>query len=317
MGHTVAMKRTDRVRWGELRVGILVALALLFLLWASFSGGGTSIFYAKYELKTIMKTANGLMRGAPVRLSGVEVGKVSEIRLVGQTLEQQVFVSMMVEERIWPLIKSDSRATLGTIGMLGDKYIELTPGTPGLPDLEPGATVEGHVAGDLLTIIDKAPDMLANLQDLSDALGGLARKLKGTDGTVGQLVHSDSLYNLLVTTGREAAALVTDLKREVPALTRETQSTLTRLNALADRAEDTTGSLGQLLGTRDLYDRVDRITARLDTLSADLNAGEGTVGALLKDEAVYEDLHKTILDLQFLLQDIRENPKKYVTFKLL
>jgi phospholipid/cholesterol/gamma-HCH transport system substrate-binding protein len=74
--------------------------------------------------------------------------------------------------------------------------------------------------------------------------------------------------------------------------------------------------VGKLLRDDAVYDRLLAASSRLDSLVAGLQAGQGTAGALLKDESVYADLHKTLLDVQFLLQDIRENPKKYVTFKV-
>ena len=312
----MAMKRTDRVKWSELKVGLLVAFGLFFLLWASFTGGGTSIFYPKFELNTLLKTSNGLVKGAPVRLSGVEVGKVGEIKLVGQTQAEQVHVQMFIEQRAWHLVKDNSEATLGTIGMLGDKYIEVTPGSLELPELSPGAYIRGHVAGDLLTIIDKAPDMLGNLQELSEALARLARHLGGEEGTVGKLLYDDSLYRVLMTTMEGVGDLMATLNADLPTVSAQLKGTLERLDRLASKAEDTTGTLGMVLGSRTLYDRLDHASATLDSLVNGLNRGDGTAGAFLKDEQLYGDLHKTILDLQALLQDMRENPKKYVTFKI-
>ena len=310
------MKRTDRVRWSELKVGLLVAFGLLFLLWASFSGGGTSIFYSKTELNTVLNTANGLNPGAPVRLSGVEVGKVEELRLIGKSKQEQVYLKMLIEERNWPLVKSDSRATLGTIGMLGDKYIEISPGDPALPELEPGAYIEGHVAGDLLSLIDRAPEIVGNLEGLSDALASLAKRLEGTEGTVGRLIDSDSLYRSLLAGSRDAADLIASLQKQVPATLDRSGEALDAVRRLADQAQDTSGTLGMMLARRDIYDRLDGVTLRLDSLATDLRTGRGTAGALLTDDQIYEDLHKTILDLQFLLNDVRENPKRYVTFKV-
>ena len=310
------MKRTDRVRWSELKVGLLVAFGLFFLLWASFTGGGTSIFYPKFELNTMLKTSNGLVKGAPVRLSGVEVGKVGDIKLVGQTLTEQVHVQMFIEQRAWSLVKANSEATLGTIGMLGDKYIEISPGSVELPDLSAGDYIPGHVAGDLLTIIDKAPDMLGNLQELSDALARLARHLGGEEGTVGKLLYDDSLYRVMMSTTEGVGELMATLNADLPQVSSRLKGTLERLDRLAAKAEDTTGTLGMVLGSRALYDRLNHTSATLDSLINGLNAGEGTAGALLQDEQLYGDLHKTILDLQALLQDMRENPKKYVTFKI-
>jgi len=195
---------------GELKVGLLVAVGIAFLLWASFSGSGTSIFYGKRPLHTVLNTANGLIAGAPVRLAGVEVGKVEEIKLIGKSPTDQVFVTLLIEDRVWFNVKADSKATLGTIGMLGDKYIEVSPGSPELPELKPGDFIEGHVAGDLLSLVDRAPEIVGNLEHLAQALGDLARKLEGSEGTLGKLIHSDSLYNALTQASRQAASLVGD-----------------------------------------------------------------------------------------------------------
>ena len=157
--------------------------------------------------------------------------------------------------------------------------------------------------------------MLGNLQELSDALARLARHLGGEEGTVGKLLYDDSLYQVLMSTTRGAGDLLATLNADLPVLSSRLRGTLERLDRLAQKAEDTTGTLGLVLGSRTLYDRIHHASATLDSLVDGINAGEGTAGALLRDEQLYGDLHKTILDLQALLQDMRENPKKYVTFK--
>jgi phospholipid/cholesterol/gamma-HCH transport system substrate-binding protein len=283
-----------------MKVGLLVAFGLLFLLWASFAGGGSSIFYTKQELNTVLNTANGLIAGAPVRSAGVEVGKVSEVKLIGRSASEQVFVKMAIEERMWFNIKSDSKATLGTIGMLGDKYLEITPGSTELPPLTPGDFIEGRVAGDLLSVIDKAPEMVGNLQHLAQALGDLATKLEGTEGTIGKLISE----------------MLSSMQQQVPSLMTEAENTMSEFGGIARQVQDTSGTVGQLLATRNLHDRLDDISARLQALVADVQGGKGSVGAVLTEDQMYEDLHKTILDMQFLLKDIRENPKRYVTFKV-
>ncbi len=309
------MKRTDRVSWGGLKVGLLAAFGIFVLLWASFSGG-TSIFSTKKTLHTMVTTAVGLMPGAPVRLSGVAVGKVKSVTLVGKSTTEQVDVQMTIEEGAWALIKNDSKATLGTIGMLGDKYIEIAPGTPGLPNLSEGDYIPGQSTGDLLTLMDEVPEIMGNIRDLSRALAKLARHLDGSEGTLGKLLYSDSLYNLMLGAGEHASDIASTLKEDLPQLSSNLRETLERINALADAMQDTSGTLGMVLSSRTLYDRIDHISANLASLTDSLRAGKGTAGALLSDETMYADLHKTILDLQNLLTDMRANPKKYVTFKI-
>jgi len=200
--------------------------------------------------------------------------------------------------------------------MLGDKYIEVSPGSPELPELKPGDFIEGHVAGDLLSLVDRAPEIVGNLEHLAQALGDLARKLEGSEGTLGKLIHSDSLYNALTQASRQAASLVERLDERLPSLVDKAGSAVDELSGVARSVTDTAGTVGRLLKDGTVYDRLRTLTFRLDSVVAGLQAGQGTAGALLKDETVYADLHKTILDVQFLLKDIQENPKKYVTFKV-
>ena len=164
--------------------------------------------------------------------------------------------------------------------------------------------------------MDEVPEIMGNIQDLSRALAKLARHLDGSEGTLGKLLYSDSLYNLMLGAGGQASDIASILKKDLPEMSSDLRETLKRLNALADAVQDTSGTLGMVLSSRTLYDRIEHISANLSSLTDSLAAGKGTAGALLSDDSMYEDLHKTILDLQTLLTDMRENPKKYVTFKL-
>ncbi len=113
------MKRTIRVKWGELRVGLLITVAIAALLWASFSGSGTSIFDTKVTYKGYLNNVNGLVSGAPVWIAGVEVGNVKSIRFVNLDSARQIEIYFRVRRSITNMITTDAAIKLGTIGFLG------------------------------------------------------------------------------------------------------------------------------------------------------------------------------------------------------
>ncbi|UCG62529.1 MAG: MCE family protein, partial [Candidatus Zixiibacteriota bacterium] len=122
------MKRTTVVKWGNLKVGALLTVVIAIMFWASFSGGGTSIFDPKGKFVCYFRNVNGLVRGSPVWMSGVEVGNVQSVDFVNIDSLRQVKVVCRVKKSVWDKLTKDARVQLGTIGFLGDKYVEIIPG---------------------------------------------------------------------------------------------------------------------------------------------------------------------------------------------
>jgi len=122
------MKRTSDVKWSSLKIGILLIIAIVVLLWASFTGGGTSIFTSKKQFVCYFKNVNGLVKGSPVWMAGLEVGNVRSIKFVSLDSLRQIKVVCRVKESVWFLITDDAGVQLGTLGLVGDKYIEVVPG---------------------------------------------------------------------------------------------------------------------------------------------------------------------------------------------
>ncbi|MCP4706894.1 MAG: MCE family protein, partial [candidate division Zixibacteria bacterium] len=112
------MKRSTKVKWGEIKVGVLITIALFVLVWASFSGSGTSIFDKKINFVAYFDNVNGLVKGAPVWIAGVEVGNVSSIKFVNLDSAGQIELKLRVKESVTNMITIDARIRLGTIGML-------------------------------------------------------------------------------------------------------------------------------------------------------------------------------------------------------
>src|SRR6188768_3913537 len=134
------MPRTRSLAWSELKIGVLtitaivIAAVMVFLL-----TGSSGFFWQRYSLKTRFTNVAGLNPGSPVRLAGVQVGSVSEVTLVGE----QVDVTFEVNKKYQPQITSGSVAKLGSVSLLGESAVDITPASAGTPVPEWGYVTSG------------------------------------------------------------------------------------------------------------------------------------------------------------------------------
>ena len=187
------MRKTIGIKWGNLKTGIIILIAIAILFWTSLSGGGTSIFSPKKEFTCYFASVTGLVQGSPVWMLGVDVGNVRSVKLVNLDSKRRVKVTCRVEEKVWDNITDQATVSLGTIGFLGDKYVEIIPGTSGKPaikDMDILATydVPGPDAmfGAGKEAFEKAGSLVGNIDDI------LARVNRG-EGTLGQIATDEVL----------------------------------------------------------------------------------------------------------------------------
>src|SRR5574340_444008 len=130
-----------QLAWAKLKIGIVISIALLtLLLTAVFTGNIANILSPKELIKIDIRDAAGLRTGSPVWFAGIEVGSVKSIDLSPQ---YGIIVTVSVNRDVMGYLKKDSHATVQTMGLLGDKYVELSSGSPAAPGLRSGEILEG------------------------------------------------------------------------------------------------------------------------------------------------------------------------------
>lgn len=320
------MKRGSPVTWEQVRVGVLILAALLILSGAVFLVGDTgNVFGQRYRLVTLVRSAAGLVPGASVQLAGQTVGQVDRIDLIppesrpegGEAVEILLAIDLAVQEQI----RSDSRAQVRTQGLLGDRLIDIAPGTADAAILSEGDTVPSASSVDYDALIAEGASAVGELLEVTQNLSDLTRGVLEGEGSLGQLVTDDELYvrvtalaanldSLLAaasTPGSPLMRLLTDDSLYASVLsTAEAMETLTGAVARGE------GTIGQLIQSDSLYVALQSTMRRTDSLLAGLQAGEGSAGKLLTDEGLYEELLKTVVDLNALLSAVREDPKRFV-----
>ena len=312
-----------KVGLAELRVGLLVLIALAVLIVLILNASGTlNPFARSLQLRARFTDANGLRDGSEVRLAGVRIGKVDRIRLMTASEvgpgpnPQKIEVYMTINATIDGVsandrIRNDSTAQQASPSLLGSEMmVNITPGTAlGAPvkdgDLLPSTS--GNTMSDLAT---RGTELADRLGKLSDQLNEVVKDVREGKGTVGRLFNDESLYNNLNATVRDIEELTQQIKSGKgsagkliydDALYNNANSIAANLKLISDDIRAGRGSAGKFLTNDELYNKVNRITDRvnssmnqIDSIVADVNAGRGTLGKLVKDEAIYNDARTAI-----------------------
>ncbi len=310
------MKRSGKIKWGNLWVGIIVTFAMAALLYSSFRGGGTSIFERKNKLVVYFGNVNGLVRGAPVWLGGVEVGNVRSIKFVNLDEKRRIKAVISVKKSVWESITADSRIMLGTIGLLGDKYVEVIPGTKGLPVVEPGTVLPTVEETGLNAVLTKAPKFIATIDSTLTNMKDITMALAHGEGTAGKFIFDTVLYDQLVAVLEQTTSIVSEIKKNQKRIIDRINTTFDNTASLTSRMEAGEGNLGKLIKDESLYNSLALSAARIDSILAKLDRGDGSAGALLNDDRLHEEISNLVVRINNLVADIEKNPRKYFKFSV-
>lgn len=312
-----------QLRWSKLRVGLVITLSLITLfLTVFFAGNIEDILAPKVELKAKIKDAKGLRKGAPVWISGTEVGAVNKIEL---NPIYGIIVTLSVKEEVLPFIKKDSRATVLTMGLLGDKYIELSAGSPRAGQVNPGDMLEGSAQIGLQDVVETSAASIEKMTEFIKKLDALAERIEKGGGTMGRLLTDPEIYNNLRDTTKTLARILDEIRNsqgtlkkllDDPALYNKLLSASSSLEEFSKKLNASSGTLKKLTEDPKLYDNLNKAAQQLSSILEKINKGEGTAGALIKDEQLAKELKEAVQTLKDLLKDIKEHPKKYFKFSL-
>lgn len=309
-----------------MRVGIFLIVALGLLGFGLFLIGETGhVFGERYRLVTLMRSAAGLARGAPVQVAGQAAGQVERVQFIEPeqrpSTGEAVAVWLAVDRELQAQIRADSRARVRTQGLLGDRLIDIEPGSPGARVLEQGDTLSSEDVLDYQELLDDAAAAMTDLTRMVRNLSRLTHDLVRGDGTLGRLVVDDALYRRLVSLG---GSLDRFLERatsgegfvgrmlEDDTLYERLVSATASLDSLTMAAVDGRGSLGRLLRSDSLYEAVLGMATRSDSLLSAMERGEGALGKLLVEDEMYEEILRSLVELNNILRDLRRDPRKYI-----
>src|SRR5262252_3647512 len=180
------------------RVGIVVLFALLVVMISIFMvGKRANLFRKKLPFETRFDSAEGVVPGNPVRLNGVTVGSVLEVILTPDPADRTVRVIYEVDRRAAPRLRKGTRASIKTIGLLGDKYVELEGGTAEEPEVEVGGQIPPAPGAGIEKLLEGSGDLLADLGGIARSLKNILKRTEEGKGFLGALTsESEGSKNL-------------------------------------------------------------------------------------------------------------------------
>jgi phospholipid/cholesterol/gamma-HCH transport system substrate-binding protein len=317
------MKRSTFITTEQLKVGGVILVALLILIVTGYKlGQAANLFTSRYELVTFLPDGFGLREGGQVQVAGQQAGNIKRIDFLpvdGDTT-RNLRVTLEIDEALRSQVRADSRGEVRTLGLLGDKFLNIRPGTVRYGVLQDGDTLSMGESLDYDAIIRQASgaveDMVQLTRDLRTITGGIVRG----EGTMGQLLTNRTMYDELTTTLTSTNRLLTRLQNpngtvgrllEDPQLYQNLNGMLVSVDTLVRAMTSSQGTVGLLLRDTTLYTQLRGVVTSADSITRNLAAGKGTAGRMLTDQQMYDQLTKTLTDLNAILEDVRRNPRKY------
>ena len=310
------MKQSIGVKWGKLRVGGLLTLALAMALWASLSGGGTSIFESKQRFICYFSNVGGLLSGSPVWMSGMEVGNVRSVEFVNLDSLRQVRVVCRVKKEVWPMLTTDAQVQLGTIGFLGDKYIEIVPGSKDKPVIEEMAVVPTADVGEASKMFKAGEDAINDMRKITGNLDTVLGRMGRGEGSLGRLSSDTALYVNLTRLITSLTLLSNDLQRNQERITKSLERTAGAIASMSEKVDQNVGTVGRLVNDPSLYNNLSSTSSQLDSVMRKLNQDRGTLGLMVNDSALYVEITSLVKRVNSLITDIEKDPRKYFKFSV-
>ena len=304
------MPSQKQLKWSQLKVGLTVVFSAIILsvLIILMSGGG--MFTSKITIRSYFPDASGLRQGAPVRLSGVDIGNVKAIRVVpGRTLTP-VEVVMKVNQKYRFFLRKDSTTILSTAGVLGESYINIDSSHATGREAQDGDELQSKDQPGYDDVIRAANSSLQNIDVVLKRMDRIIAYVETGQGSIGKLIYDPALYNRVNATVAEFQKLVSDISQgngslgkliEDDALYNRANATLDKINGIIDEVNAGNGTVGKLIKDPALYNNANQTITNVKQLTDDINAGKGALGKLAKDQEFANKLQNTMSRLSEML----------------
>jgi phospholipid/cholesterol/gamma-HCH transport system substrate-binding protein len=292
----------------EMKIGVFMAIAMLILTTFVFIVGDLSRLFRKqgYPVYVYFDSVAGLERRTVVRLAGVKIGHVQDIKLKGSQAEVELSINPNVK------VREDSMATLATLGLLGEKYVEILPGRE-----ESFVQPEGRIKSIPSVGFDQLGTMLSSLgEDISVTSRALKDMIGGEES---QANFKEILLNLSLLIGDlnsffsenrpDMSRTLQDASHSVQRFDRRIEEVSRNLDELIlllkDMVEENRESLkGNMENIKELISRTEKALKLLNESLEKINRGEGSLGKLIHDPDMYHEAERTVNQAQQVLQAV-------------
>lgn len=284
----------------EVKVGMFVLIGVVIFIFGVITLGDITL-QRGYEVNILFDDIAGLPEKAPVKVCGVEIGKVKDINLVKGKARVTVLIKPKAK------IHTDSRASIISTGVIGTKYLEMTLGSDGLPYLKEGDTLTGinpisfdEVMGKLISGLDDLMNVLGSLggkKELGEALQDISENLKGITRKLNLALGEDE---------RDTRGVFDDFRTSIRNLKQASQKINEMITENKEGLKDTIGIV------RRLGPGLEKTSSALSRIVQDIEKGQGALGTLATDKKFEADLKETIRSMRIFSKMLEDAPSKWI-----
>ena len=296
----------------EIKTAILVLSGILLFIFIFYYLKGENILDNSKKISVVYNNVEGLAPSAAVTINGHKIGKVQSIHFTND-LSGKLNVMMLIDSDFE--FSKNSTAQLYESGLIGGKAIAIIPAFDGAPNVESGDTLNSDVKPGLTDLVNQRltplQEKMERMMVSADTLLVNLNTLFDTQ-TKSNIKSSIAELSTTITSFRSTSESLNDLLVDNSS---SIGQTITNFNTISDDLTSLSTSLAAADFDTIMTDLKSTISSFNQLLSA-IENGEGSVGKLMKEEAIYNNLEGAIKQLEELLQDMKLNPKRYVHFSL-
>jgi phospholipid/cholesterol/gamma-HCH transport system substrate-binding protein len=292
----------------EVKVGIFVFLGLVVLGYMTLQVNKYKFKTAEgYELKVIFDSVSGLAKNSLIQIAGIEVGRVKDIRLK----DGQAEVTMIIRKDV--PIYANSKALIKSQGVLGDKFIEITPGNEQAKRLANGGMISNSRSTvELDDILAQAEPAMQNIRSITKSLGEVLGSEEGKNNL------KETFFNIKKTT-EDIRSISLGLSRgegtmgkliRDDALYKDMRATVTGLKDTVSQVQEGKGSVGKFIKDEQFYDETKKAVDSLQSVAKKIDSGEGTLGKLVNDDSLYKEAKATMSNLNQTVANLNQATEK-------
>lgn len=309
-------------KYNTLKVGLTVFAGLVVLfIFTILIGTNDFLFSKTFNLYINLDNTAGLVNGAPVTLGGYKIGDVETVEFVVVNNTTNIRVKLRIKNEYKDQIRSDSKVRITSIGILGDKFVDITIGNSNaepvaensILDVEPTLSLDniGKSIGPGLENFNKIMENIRNVTDsISNGKGSIGELINNPSTVTGlnRIINKiDVALNAIENTDGSVYKLLNDAE-----LYNNLSSFSNDLKMMSENLSKGKGTLGKLIANDSLYNNLNNSSAKLDLLLKQTQTDRTVIGGLLNDKKIYSKINDLIDELNLLISDIKEHPEKYV-----
>lgn len=306
----------------NLKVGLTVFIGLLIAFILIFLVGTESYYFSKtYILKLNVDNVEGLTVGSPVTLGGLKIGGVKSIEFSNTNQKNQIIINLEILEKYQTQITENSTAFFRTIGLLGDKFVDVSIGQPSQMALGNGEFLPVKPSFSLEAIGSDLQPAAADFAVVMSNLKIITENIANGKGTISQLISDEkSGYKIaqIVNNLNSFSEAISNQKGSLgklaydPTLYSSLSELTLNLKSVSDSLLIGKGTFGKLLSDQSLFNNLNSVTEKLSEILQKSQNDSTLIGGVLNDVKFYSNLNSVLKNLNKLIVDLKENPERYI-----